>query len=61
MLAVIAAICFAIALILDWSAQAGNQYVNHETLLIIGLIMLALHLSGVGTGYNWRRGFRFRR
>lgn len=61
MLAVIAAIVFAIALIFDWAAQAGNQYVNHETLLLIGLILLALHLGGVGAGYDWRRGFRYRR
>ena len=28
---------------------------NYETLLLIGLVLLALHFVGVATAFNWRR------
>jgi hypothetical protein len=58
MLAIIAAVVFAIALVCDW-AGVGSDFFNYQTLDTIGLLLIALHLAGVGTGYNWRgRGRR---
>jgi hypothetical protein len=58
MLAIIAAVVFAIALVCDW-AGVGSDFFNYQTLDTIGLLLIALHLAGVGAGYNWRgRGRR---
>lgn len=62
MFAIIGAIIFGFALLLDlFDTNLGAQdALNPTTLMIAGLLCLALHLAGVGTG--WRgRGFRGRR
>jgi hypothetical protein len=54
MFAIIAAIIFAFALILDWAdANVGNAF-TPTTLVTVGLLCIALHLGGVGVGGNWR-------
>ena len=61
MLALIAAIVFAIALLVDWLG-VGSDFFNYQTLDTIGLLLVALHLAGFGAGYDWRgRGRNFRR
>jgi hypothetical protein len=63
MLAIVAAICFAVALITDWLG-AGSDFFNYPTLDTLGLLLLALHFAGFGAGYDWRargRAWRGRR
>jgi hypothetical protein len=50
MLAIIAAILFAIAFILRAAGIATDAIFAPISLLLLGLICLALHLAGVGTG-----------
>jgi hypothetical protein len=58
MLAIAAAVVFALALILDWAnANLGDAF-TATTLLLLGLLLLSLHLAGVGAGY--RLGSRVR-
>lgn len=60
MLALLGAICFVVALLLDWTSTAGNTVINHDTLLLLGLTLVALHLAGIGAGYNWRSRSTYR-
>jgi hypothetical protein len=63
MLAIVAAICFAVALVADWLGT-GSDFFNYPTLDTLGLLLLALHLAGFGAGYDWRargRSMRSRR
>lgn len=60
MLAIVAAIVFALALLFDLADISSDAF-NYETLITLGLLLLALHLAGVGTATNWRRGYRRRR
>jgi hypothetical protein len=64
MLALIGAAAFALALILDWANQNISDAFTPQTLMLIGLILVALHLGGVGTAVrtgtrtrsgSWRR------
>lgn len=48
MLAIAGAVVFALALILDWANQNLSDKLTPQTLLLIGLILVALHLGGVG-------------
>ncbi|WP_309116078.1 hypothetical protein ACQPW3_31305 [Actinosynnema sp. CA-248983] len=57
MFAIIAAVIFGLALLLDL-ANASLGTVDGGTLLMAGLLCVALHLAGVGTG---ARAFSFRR
>jgi hypothetical protein len=60
MLAIVAAVFFAIALLVDW-ANYSSDFFNYNTLDTLGLLFVALHLAGFGTGYDWRaHGRRFR-
>jgi hypothetical protein len=60
MFAVIAAIIFGLALLLDFAdASLGDAFTN-ATLMTAGLLCLALHLAGVGAGSRWRGGWRRR-
>ena len=60
MLAIAAAIVFALALILDWTeADLGDAFTS-RTLLLLGLLLLSLHLAGVGAGFRPRVGARRR-
>ena len=57
MLAIVAAALFALALILDL-AKASLGTITSSTLLIAGLLCVALHMAGIGAnarGRNWRR------
>jgi hypothetical protein len=58
MLAIVAAIVFGIAFLLDlFNASIG---IGLTTLLALGLCLLALHQAGVGTAGvgSWRGGWR---
>jgi hypothetical protein len=57
MLAMIAAICFAVALLVDWLGT-GSDFFNYQTLDTLGFLLIALHLAGFGTSYDWRRRSR---
>ena len=52
MLAIIAAIIFAIAFLLNATSTATNAVFSPMSLLLVGLACLALHLAGVGTGWK---------
>lgn len=65
MLAIIAAIVFGLALLLDlFNTDLGApDLFNWNTLVLIGLLCLALYLAGVGRGpggggARWYRGRR---
>lgn len=58
MLAVVAAIIFGLALLLDLAdAEVGDALTN-ATLVTAGLFCLALHLAGVGSAWQWRGSSR---
>ncbi|KXK60459.1 hypothetical protein E1091_09735 [Micromonospora fluostatini] len=63
MLAIIAAIVFGFALLIDLLNNnfGAPDLFNWNTLVLIGLLLIALHLGGVGSGVRgggWRRGRR---
>ncbi|HEY7142913.1 MAG TPA: hypothetical protein VH637_01580 [Streptosporangiaceae bacterium] len=55
MLAIIAAIIFAIAFFIRASGTATNAVFAPTTLLLAGLALLALHQAGIGASWRWRR------
>ncbi|MFC9974463.1 hypothetical protein ACFVH6_26520 [Spirillospora sp. NPDC127200] len=59
MLAIAAAAVFALALLFDLADISSDAF-NFQTLITVGLLLLALHLAGIGTSTNWR-GRRGRR
>jgi hypothetical protein len=60
MLAIAAAVVFGLALILDWAeADLGDAFTS-MTLLLLGMLLLALHLAGIGATYRPRVGTRRR-
>jgi hypothetical protein len=61
MLAVIAAIIFAIAFVIRATNTATDAVFAPDSLLLIGLACLALHLAGFGTGWRPPRRWRRRR
>jgi hypothetical protein len=59
MFAIIAAIIFGLALLLDFANANLGEAFDSNTLLMAGLLFLALHLAGVGVGsWAWRRARR---
>jgi hypothetical protein len=46
--AIVAAIIFAIAFVLDLLAKSYNNLLNANTLVVLGLVFLALHLAPLG-------------
>ncbi|MFD6156953.1 hypothetical protein ACFWF7_04385 [Nocardia sp. NPDC060256] len=58
MLAIAAAVSFALALLFDLTKTTLGDSVTAGTLTTLGLLLVALHLAGVGTG---SRSFNFRR
>ncbi|TDD31315.1 hypothetical protein E1287_26930 [Actinomadura sp. KC06] len=60
MLAIVAAIVFALALLFDL-ADVTSDAINNGTLTVLGLLLIALHFAGVGTSTNWRPRRRARR
>lgn len=60
MLALAAAIVFALALLFNLG-DVADKFFNPTDFTIIGLLLLALHLAGFGAGYDWRGAYRNRR
>ncbi|WP_433654490.1 hypothetical protein ACQPW1_27580 [Nocardia sp. CA-128927] len=61
MMAIAAAVSFGLALLLDLTDTTLGDTVTAGTLTTLGLLLIALHLAGVGTGtrsLKWRRGRR---
>jgi uncharacterized membrane protein len=56
MMAVVAAIIFALALLFDLADVSSDAF-NFATLVTLGLLFLALHMAGFGTTTNWRRPY----
>jgi hypothetical protein len=55
MLAIIAAIIFAIAFIINVTGTATSAVFAPSSLILVGLACLALHVAGIGSGWRWRR------
>ncbi len=55
MFAIIAAVIFGLALILDWANATVSDAFTPQTLLMAGLLCIALHLAGVGASSKWGR------
>ncbi|MFI6866502.1 hypothetical protein [Nocardia sp. NPDC050406] len=68
MLAIAAAVSFGLALLFDLTDASLGTAVSTGTLVTLGLLLLALHLAGIGTArsgavgggrsWNWRRARR---
>ncbi|MBW4719894.1 hypothetical protein [Saccharothrix obliqua] len=58
MFAIIAAVVFGLALLLDLANASLGSVLDGGTLVTAGLLCVALHLAGVGAG---TRTFSFRR
>ncbi|HEV2089323.1 MAG TPA: hypothetical protein VGR21_13525 [Cryptosporangiaceae bacterium] len=56
MLAIVAAILFGLALLLDLINQSLGTVITVQTLLLAGLLCVALHLAGVGGHRGLRSG-----
>jgi hypothetical protein len=52
MLAIIAAVLFVIAFLLNATSTATSAVFAPMSLLLVGLACLALHLAGIGTGWK---------
>jgi hypothetical protein len=55
MFAIIAAVIFGLALILDWADATVSDAFTPQTLLMAGLLCMALHLAGIGASSKWGR------
>jgi hypothetical protein len=58
MLAIVAAICFGLALLINVGNVHLGGNISATTLLLLGLLLVSLHLAGVGTSARvrgWRR------
>lgn len=60
MLAIAAAVVFALALLLDL-ADVSSKVLNLQWLAVLGLLLVALHLAGVGASFDWRNRGSYRR
>ena len=61
MMAIIAAVAFGLALILDLAKANLGAVISVNTLVVLGLLLLALHLAGIGSAtrsWSWRRARR---
>jgi hypothetical protein len=58
MLAIVAAILFAIGFIINAASIATSAIFSPTSFLLAGLACLALHLAGIGTGWRVGRGRR---
>jgi hypothetical protein len=56
--AIVAAILFGLALLLDLLDTSLGEAITVQTLTLAGLLFVALHLAGVG---SWRGRWRSRR
>jgi hypothetical protein len=57
-LAIIAAIIFAIAFVLRATHTATGSAFSTLGLVLIGLACLALHIAGIGSGWSLSRRYR---
>jgi hypothetical protein len=57
MLAIVAAILFGLALLLDLANVSLGGNIDLFTIVTAGLLLLALHLAGVGSGWGGGRGW----
>ncbi|AWZ07892.1 MULTISPECIES: hypothetical protein [unclassified Streptomyces] len=58
MLAIVAAVLFFIAFLINAAHIATNDVLSSTNFMLIGLVALALHVAGVGagrTGRGWGR------
>jgi hypothetical protein len=55
MFAVIAALLFAIAFIINAAHTAVDPILSPTSLLLAGLVFLALHHAGIGPAFSYRR------
>jgi hypothetical protein len=60
MFAIIAAVLFGLALILDLANASLGTAITTTTLLLAGLLCIALHMAGIGVSgrgrsFAWRR------
>ena len=55
MLAIIAAVVFAIAFIIRVTGTSTDAVFAPDSLLLVGLALLALHQAGIGAGWKYRR------
>ena len=53
MLAIVAAVIFVIAFLLEITGTATNVVFAPTSLMLLGLACLALHIAGIGTGWNF--------
>jgi hypothetical protein len=60
MLAIVAAVVFAIAFLINATGTATDAVFTPTSLLLVGLTLLAAHLAGLGTSAG-RSGYRRRR
>ena len=58
MFAIIAAVIFAIAFILRATHTATDSAFSTLSLVLIGLVCLALHVAGIGSGWSLLRRHR---
>jgi hypothetical protein len=60
MFAIIAAVLFAVVLILDLANESLGEVLTPGFLTTAGFLCIALHLAGIGAARGWR-GYRGRR
>ena len=51
MLAIIAAVIFAIAFLIEVTSTSTSAVFSPVSLMLVGLACLALHVAGIGTGW----------
>ncbi|MER5718063.1 hypothetical protein [Streptomyces sp. NPDC002132] len=54
MLAIIAAVAFFIAFLINAAEISTNDAFTSVNIMLLGLTLLALHLAGVGSGWSVR-------
>ncbi|MFC8427388.1 hypothetical protein [Streptomyces sp. NPDC057253] len=54
MLAIISAVLFFISFLINAADISTNDTFTSTNIMLLGLMVLALHLAGVGSGWNVR-------
>ncbi|GEC03460.1 hypothetical protein SSP24_11150 [Streptomyces spinoverrucosus] len=55
MLAIIAAVLFFVAFLINAADITTNEIFTSTNVMLLGLTLLALHLAGIGGGWTTRR------